>query len=70
MEMQFEDQLWYIWITKSKVPNRHNHYWRGASGQQNRAICTIIWRIACVGTKIFAEDQTMFPDASNYKAQE
>ena len=29
-----------------------------------------IWRIACLGTKIFPEDLTMFPDASNDKAPE
>ena len=29
-----------IKITKRTVPNLHSHYWCGASGQQNCAICT------------------------------
>ena len=29
-----------------------------------------IWRIVCMGTKIFPEDLTTFPDASNDKAPE
>ena len=68
--MQVDDQLWYIKTTTARfqifiaiidvVP------------QINKTVLFVqnISRIACLGTKIFPGDLTLFPDESNDKAPE
>ena len=70
MGMQVDDQLWYNKTTTSTV-----HIFIATIDvvpQNNKTVLFVqnVWRIACLGTKIFPEDLTMFPDASNDKAPE